>query len=160
LNNAPDWTARCAAATKDWRNLDIGVPVGHHKAMYLTRPIRLTVTPTVFAGFANAGTFYLPAYPASVLVFDEGKAEIVDSDSASDGYTRVDSPVGRSQEDYVTTNDHNGIEVIDVATRRVINHFTLNTPAKQHRIFCGNAGSRGEAVLRRNQGNHHVSGAL
>jgi Quinohemoprotein amine dehydrogenase, gamma subunit len=23
LNNAPDWTANCAAATKDWRNLDL-----------------------------------------------------------------------------------------------------------------------------------------
>ena len=29
---------------------------------------------------------------------------------------------------YVTTIDHNGIEVIDVATRKVINHFELNTP--------------------------------
>jgi Quinohemoprotein amine dehydrogenase, gamma subunit len=26
LNNAPDWTAKCAAATKDWRNLDIVFP--------------------------------------------------------------------------------------------------------------------------------------
>ena len=26
LNNAPDWTSKCAAATKDWRNLDIVFP--------------------------------------------------------------------------------------------------------------------------------------
>jgi hypothetical protein len=26
LNNAPDWTSKCAAATKDWRNLDIIFP--------------------------------------------------------------------------------------------------------------------------------------
>jgi hypothetical protein len=26
LNNAPNWTAQCAAATKDWRNLDIVFP--------------------------------------------------------------------------------------------------------------------------------------
>jgi hypothetical protein len=26
LNNAPDWTAKCASATKDWRNLDIVFP--------------------------------------------------------------------------------------------------------------------------------------
>ena len=61
---------------------------------------------------------------------------------------------------YVTTIDHNGIEVIDVATRKVINHFVLNTPTKQYRLFSGNAGSRGQAVLRRDQGNHQVSRAL
>ena len=26
LNNAPDWAAKCAAATKDWQNLDIVFP--------------------------------------------------------------------------------------------------------------------------------------
>jgi DNA-binding beta-propeller fold protein YncE len=38
---------------------------------------------------------------------------------------------------YVTTIDHNGIEVIDVATRKVINHFVLNTATKQYRFFGG-----------------------
>jgi hypothetical protein len=26
LNNYPDWTAKCAAATKDWRNIDLVFP--------------------------------------------------------------------------------------------------------------------------------------
>lgn len=26
LNNAPDWTSKCAVATKDWRNVDIVFP--------------------------------------------------------------------------------------------------------------------------------------
>jgi len=26
LNNATDWTAKCASATKDWRNLDLVFP--------------------------------------------------------------------------------------------------------------------------------------
>ena len=26
LNNAQDWTAKCASATKDWRNLDLVFP--------------------------------------------------------------------------------------------------------------------------------------
>jgi hypothetical protein len=26
LNNAPDWTSKCATATKDWRNLDLVFP--------------------------------------------------------------------------------------------------------------------------------------
>ena len=38
---------------------------------------------------------------------------------------------------YVTTIDHNGIEVIDVATRKVINYFVLNTPTKQFRFRGG-----------------------
>ena len=38
---------------------------------------------------------------------------------------------------YVTTMDHNGIEVIDVASRKVINHFVLNTPNTTYRIYNG-----------------------
>ena len=38
---------------------------------------------------------------------------------------------------YVTTNDHSGIEVIDVATRKVTNHFVLNTPTKRYRFNGG-----------------------
>jgi len=38
---------------------------------------------------------------------------------------------------YVTTVDHNGIEVIDVATRKVIDHFVLNTATKQFRFRGG-----------------------
>jgi DNA-binding beta-propeller fold protein YncE len=45
---------------------------------------------------------------------------------------------------YITTIDHNGIEVIDVATRKVINHFVLNTPNKQYRIFSGTADPEGK----------------
>jgi hypothetical protein len=26
MNNYPDWTAKCASATKDWRNLDLVFP--------------------------------------------------------------------------------------------------------------------------------------
>jgi hypothetical protein len=45
---------------------------------------------------------------------------------------------------YVTTIDHNGIEVIDVATRKVINHFELNTPTKQYRFRSGAADPEGK----------------
>ena len=45
---------------------------------------------------------------------------------------------------YVTTIDHNGIEVIDVATRKVINHFVLNTPTKQYRLFNGTPDPEGK----------------
>ena len=39
---------------------------------------RLILLISAFGAVANAGTLYLPAYPARVLVFDEAKGQIVD----------------------------------------------------------------------------------
>jgi hypothetical protein len=92
----------------------------------------------------SAGTLYLPAYPSQVLVFDEQKGQIVDRIPLSTGapyHIRLGPDQKRI---YVTTIDHNGIEVIDVATRRVINHFVLNTPTTQYRIFNGAADPSGK----------------
>jgi hypothetical protein len=101
----------------------------------MMRPLLLGLVSV--AALANAGTLYLPAYPASILVFDEEKEEIVDRIPLVTG-----TPMGiRLSPDhkkiYVSTIDHNGIEVIDVATRKVINHFVLNTATKQFRMFSG-----------------------
>ncbi len=106
--------------------------------------IRALYLLVALAALASAGTLYLPAYPASVLVFDEGKGEIVDRIPLATG-----TPIGlRLSPDhkkiYVTTIDHNGIEVIDVATRKVINHFVLNTATKQYRFWHATADPRGK----------------
>src|ERR1700733_11343310 len=93
---------------------------------------------------ASAGTLYLPAYPASVLVFDEGKAQIVDRIPLQTGTPMTIHLSADHKKIYVTTIDHNGIEVIDVATRKVINHFELNTPNKQYRLFSGAADPEGK----------------
>src|SRR5262249_33695134 len=45
---------------------------------------------------------------------------------------------------YVTTNDHSGIEVIDVATHKVINQFVLNTATKRYRFNSGVADPDGK----------------
>ena len=45
---------------------------------------------------------------------------------------------------YVTTNDHSGIEVIDVATRKVTNHFVLNTPTRRIRFNGGTPDPQGK----------------
>lgn len=105
---------------------------------------RLFLGITAFAALATPGTLYLPAYPASILVFDEDKAEVIDKIPLTTGI-----PMGiRLSPDhkrlYITTIDHNGIEVIDVATRKVINHFVLNTPNKQFRIYSGTADPQGK----------------
>jgi DNA-binding beta-propeller fold protein YncE len=91
----------------------------------------------IFAAAASAGTLYLPAYPAAVLVFDESKGQIVDRIPLETGTPMSMRLAPDHKKIYVTTVDHNGIEVIDVATRKVINHFVLNTPTKQYRFRGG-----------------------
>ena len=96
------------------------------------------------APFASAGTLYLPAYPSAVLVFDEDKAQIVDRIPLATGTPMSIRLSPDHKRIYVTTIDHNGIEVIDVATRKVTNHFELNTPTKQYRLFNGTADPDGK----------------
>jgi DNA-binding beta-propeller fold protein YncE len=105
--------------------------------MALSRLTLLAAGCAALAGFASAGTLYLPAYPAAVLVFDEAKAQIVDRIPLTTGTPMSIRLSPDHKRIYVTTIDHNGIEVIDVATRKVINHFELNTPTKQYRLFNG-----------------------
>src|SRR5580698_4301113 len=90
----------------------------------------------LLAASASAGTLYLPAYPASVLVFDEAKGQVVDRIQLETGTPMSMRLSPDHKKIYVTTIDHNGIEVIDVATRKVINHFELNTADKQYRFFA------------------------
>jgi DNA-binding beta-propeller fold protein YncE len=94
--------------------------------------------------FAPAGTLFLGAYPDAVLVFDEAKEQIVDRIPLSTG-----TPMGlRLSQDkkkiYIKTIDHNGIEVLDVATRKIVNHFVLNTSTKQYRFWGGAADADGK----------------
>ncbi|SPE36195.1 conserved exported hypothetical protein [Candidatus Sulfopaludibacter sp. SbA6] len=86
---------------------------------------------------ASAGTLYLGAYPDSVIVFDEAQGQIVNRIHLTTG---LPTSLRLSQDHkkiYVTTNDHNGIEVIDIATRKVINHFVLDTQTKRYRLAGG-----------------------
>jgi DNA-binding beta-propeller fold protein YncE len=98
----------------------------------------------LFAAAASAGTLYLPAYPASVLVFDEAKGQIVDRIPLVTGTPMSIRLAADHKKIYVSTIDHNGIEVIDVPTRKVINHFELNTPTKQFRFRGGAADPQGK----------------
>jgi len=89
------------------------------------------------AAAACAGTLYLPAYPAAVLVFDESKGQVVDRIPLETGTPMSIRLTPDHKKIYVTTIDHNGIEVVDVATRKVTNHFVLDTPTKQYRFRGG-----------------------
>jgi hypothetical protein len=105
---------------------------------------RLLSLLALFAAIASAGTLYLPAYPNAVLVFDESKGQIVDRIPLVTGTPMSIRLASDHKKIYVTTIDHNGIEVIDVATRKVINHFELNTPTKQYRFRSGAADPEGK----------------
>jgi len=91
----------------------------------------------LFSAAACAGTLYLPAYPNAVLVFDESKGQIVDRIPLETGTPMSMRLAPDHKKIYVTTIDHNGIEVIDIAQRKVINHFELNTPTTQYRFRGG-----------------------
>jgi hypothetical protein len=91
----------------------------------------------VFAAFASGGTLFLPAYPNALLVFDEGKGQIVDRIPLTTGTPRAIRLSQDHKKIYVSTIDRNGIEVVDVASRKVINHFVLNTATKQFRFRSG-----------------------
>ena len=110
----------------------------------MRQPAPLLAACAAYASLAAAGTLYLPAYPASVLVFDEDKAEIVDRIPLTTGTPMGIRLAPDHKKIYVTTIDHNGIEVIDVATRKVINRFVLNSSTKQYRFSSGTSDPQGK----------------
>jgi DNA-binding beta-propeller fold protein YncE len=100
----------------------------------------LTLLPAV----APAATLFMGAYPDSVIVFDEGKGQIVDRIKLTTGLPTSMRLSQDRKQIYVTTNDFSGIEVIDVATHKVINSFKLNTPDKRYRFNGGTADPSGK----------------
>ncbi|HXM42460.1 MAG TPA: hypothetical protein VN924_14500 [Bryobacteraceae bacterium] len=98
---------------------------------------RVLLLLTLFAAAAGAGTLYIPAYPAAILVFDESKGQVVDRIPLETGTPMFMRLAPDHKKIYVSTVDHNGIEVIDVSTRKVVNHFVLNTATKQYRFRGG-----------------------
>jgi DNA-binding beta-propeller fold protein YncE len=98
----------------------------------------------MLATMARAGTLYLPAYPASVLVIDESNFQILDRIPLVTGTPTSMRLSPDHKTLYVTTIDHNGFETIDLATRKVTNHFVLNTPTKQYRFRGGAVDPQGK----------------
>src|SRR4051812_42172403 len=97
-----------------------------------------------FAGYlgcstssAQASTLFMGAYPSSVLVFDESKGAVTQHIKLDTGLPRTLFASMDKKKIYVYTNDHTGIEVVDVATRKVINHFELNDNKTYYRFATG-----------------------
>src|SRR5690242_13259821 len=98
------------------------------------------------AGAPRAGTLFLGAYPDSVLVFDEGQGRIVDRIPLTTGLPMSMRLSHDRRKIYVITIDHSGVEVIDIATRKVTNHFQLNTATKQYRFYGGAPDPEGKFI--------------
>ena len=79
-------------------------------------------------------SLFLGAYPSQVLVFDDAKGQMETRIQLSTGLPTGLSISMDRKTIYATTNDHDGIEVIDVASRKVISHFTLDTPTIKYRM--------------------------
>jgi len=101
---------------------------------------------TLSARAACAGTLFLGAYPDSVIVFDEAKGKIADRIHLETGLTVSLRLSHDKKKIFVTTNDHAGVEVIDVATRKVLTHFVLDNGAKRYRFNGGAPDPDGKLV--------------
>ena len=88
-------------------------------------------------GAAQAATIYLGGYPNQLVLFDEGTGTVKQKVTLATGL-----PVGMQLSNdkkklYVTTITTSGIEVLDLATKKVINSFSLNTPTTKYRFNGG-----------------------
>ena len=92
---------------------------------------------TLFTSIGQSATLFMGAYPDSIIVFDETKGQIVDRIRLSTGLPTSMRLSQDRKKIYVTTNDRSGVEVLDVATHKVINKFVLNTPTKRYRFNGG-----------------------
>lgn len=100
-------------------------------------PMKKSALPILLGlcAFAHAGTIFLPAYPDHILVIDEASQQIVDKIPSEIGIPTTISQSYDRKKIYVTSNDKNGVEVIDIASHKVLEHFELNQGNQQFRIY-------------------------
>ncbi len=88
-------------------------------------------------GNAQAASLFMGAYPDSVVVFDDKSGVLIDRIHLETGLPTSLRLSADKKRIYVTTLTNGGVEVIDVASRKVINHFVLNTPTTRYRFSGG-----------------------
>src|SRR5690242_19420536 len=85
-------------------------------------------------GSAHASTIILGGYPSSLMFIDEQKGTVVQKLPLTTGLPSSIRLSDDKKKLFVVSNDHTGIEVVDVATRKVISHFELNDNKTSYRI--------------------------
>jgi DNA-binding beta-propeller fold protein YncE len=101
------------------------------------KALKVLLAAVAFLPLAQGGSVFMGAYPSSLVVFDDVKEVISARIPLTTGLPVSIRLSMDKKKIYVTTNDHSGIEVVDVATRKVLNHFVLNTPTKTYRFTRG-----------------------
>jgi hypothetical protein len=86
---------------------------------------------------APAATLFLGAYPNFVIVFDEASGKVTDKITLTTGLPRSLRLSADKKLIYVTTLDHTGIEVLDVATKKIVNKFVLDNGNVRYRFAYG-----------------------
>src|SRR5580700_5675100 len=92
---------------------------------------------SLWCASASAGTLFCGAYPNLVLVIDEAQGKVIDRIQLETGLPTSVRLSHDRKTIFVTTNDRSGVEVIDVATRKVTNHFVLNDATHKFRLNGG-----------------------
>jgi DNA-binding beta-propeller fold protein YncE len=95
---------------------------------------------------AWAGTLFCGAYPNLILVIDEAQGKVIDKITMETGLPTSLRLSQDKKKIYVTTNDHSGVEVIDVATHKVVNHFVLNDATTHYRMQGGSPDPQGKLI--------------
>src|SRR4051812_5641167 len=95
---------------------------------------------------ANAAMLFMGAYPSSVMVVDESTGKVVDKIPLETGLPTSLRMSFDKKTIYAFTNDHAGVEVIDIATRKVTNHFVLNDATHRYRFGGGTVDPEGKLL--------------
>lgn len=101
--------------------------------------LRLATCAAAFAAGlpSQASTIFMGSYPDTLLVFDEGKGAVTDHFKLETGLPTSMQLSEDGKRIYITTITTSGIEVVDVATRKVINKFSLNDGTRRYRFYGG-----------------------
>jgi len=108
--------------------------------------LKLLAALLIFSALCQGGTLFCGAYPDWVLVIDEAQGKVIDKIKMVTGLPRSLRLSPDHKTIYVSTNDHNGFEVIDVATHKVTNHFVLDDAAHRFRVDGGAPDPEGKVL--------------
>lgn len=92
---------------------------------------------------AGAATLFMGSYPDKVLVVDEATGAVQQRITLASGLPTAMQMSNDRKKIYISTITTSGIEVLDVATRRIVNSFSLNTPTTRYRFNGGVADPSG-----------------
>jgi len=86
---------------------------------------------------AQAAAIFLGGYPNQLILFDEGSGTINQKVDLATGLPVSLQLSNDKKSLYVTTITTSGIEVFDLATKKITNSFSLNTPSTKYRFNGG-----------------------